>query len=400
MSLETKNLKIAFVIPQFDPSRGGVERYAFDLASGLVRRGQAVHVFTQLLPTGSTKLPKGLQVTRVVVPEGSNASRYRRFDAAVRDGLADLSDWDIVQGFGQTTLHNVYRVGGGTHPAYLRAMEPYWPFWKRAWEKINPKNRMRIATERQIYAQPGLHYIANSQRTKDEVCADYGVDPERIQVIHNGTDLQAFHPRLRETLRASRRAHYGLDAEAFVLAFVGSGFARKGLRFAIGITARLHLQGVPALLLVAGRDASAKYRRQARRLGIESAVRFLGSVSDVESVYAASDAFVFPSLYEPFGIAPLEALACGLPLVITQNCGVSEMLEDGREGCLLERPDEVERAAAFLLKLARDPALLALHRTRARQAAETLDIEKNIDRVLALYQGLVASGAARKLVRP
>lgn len=382
-------MKIAFVISQFDPSQGGVERYAFDLASGLVRRGQEVRVFTQLIPSEEHALPKGLQVTRVVVPEGSNLARHRRFDVAVRDGLADLKAWDIVQGFGQTTLHNVYRIGGGTHSAYLRAMAPYWPFWKRNWEKINPKNRLRIKTERQIYAQSGLYFIANSQRTKGEVCGDYAVEPERIEVIHNGTDLQAFHPQMCAARRASSRQRYGLDDDAFVLAFVGSGFARKGLRFAIAITACLRFWGVPAFLLVAGRDSTTKYRRQARQLGIESAVRFLGSVRDVESVYAASDAFVFPSLYEPFGIAPLEALACGLPVVITQNCGVSEVLTDGREGCVLARPDDIERGAAFLRTLARDPALQAAYRARARQTAETLDIEKNIDCVLALYQRLV-----------
>lgn len=382
-------MKIAFVIPQFDPSRGGVERYAFDLAAGLVRRGQEVHVFTQLLPSAKYELPKGLQVTRVVVPEGSSLARHRRFDAAMRTGLIDLHAWDIVQGFGQTTLHNVYRIGGGTHLAYLRAMAPYWSFWKRGWERINPKNRLRIKTERQIYAQPGLHFIANSQRTKEEVCSDYAVDPARVEVIHNGTDLQAFHPRFCAERRADARQRYGLDDGAFVLAFVGSGFARKGLRFAIAMTARLRFLGVPAFLLVAGRDATTKYRRQARQLGVESAVRFLGAVRDVESVYAASDAFVFPSLYEPFGIAPLEAIACGLPLVITQNCGVSEVLFDGREGCLLARPDDIERGAAFLLTLARDPALHAAYRVRARQTAETLDIEKNIDCVLALYQRLV-----------
>ena len=381
-------MKIAFVIPQFDPSRGGVERYAFSLAAGLVARGQEVRVFTQVLPAANVSVPQGLQITRVVVPEGSRTARYRRFDAAVRQGLGDRTQWDVIQGFGQTTLHNLYRVGGGTHPAYLRAMGREWSVWKRAWEKINPKNRIRIATERRIYSQEGLHFIANSQRTKNEVCQDYGVESEQISLIYNGTDLEVFHPRLREELGAKTRERYGLSEDSFVLSYVGSGFARKGLRYAIEITARLRFQGVPVALLVAGRDSAAPYRRLARKRGVEGAVRFLGPVSDIESVYAASDAFVFPSLYEPFGNAPLEALACGLPLVITEDCGVSELLVDEREGCLLKRPDDIERGVAFLVKIARDPELHAVFRARARATAKNLDIEKNIDTVLALYQYL------------
>lgn len=392
---DQRKVKIAFVIEQFDPSRGGVERNAFDVARQLANRGESVCVFTGLPPPPGVELPPGLQVLPVEVAPGSRLRRDARFEAAVRARMGRPADWDVVQGFSPTTLHTLYRVGGGTHGAYLRAMRSSWPIWKRAWERVNPKNRRRIRLERRIFAQPGLHVIANSRRTAQEVSADYGVTPERIHVIHNGVDRSVFHGGLRAHLGAGARRDWQIPPQAFVLATVGAGFARKGLRHTLAMAAALARRGVPAFTLVAGKGSVGRYARQARRLGIADRVRFLGRVPDAERVYAAADAFVLPSLYEPFGSAVLEALACGLPVVVTRCCGVSEVLEDGREGLLLDRPDAADRAADFLAELVRQPALREAFAQRAERTASELDMKHHVDRVLEVYHRVARERTVR-----
>jgi len=382
------------VIEQFDPSLGGVERYAFGLASELVAGGERVTVFTRVPPPAGTEWPTGLTVVPVAVPRGSRARRHARFDAAVRATIGDLRRFDVVQGFGQTTFHNLYRVGGGTHPAYLRAMSAQWPRWKLWFERANPRSRRRIAVERRIFARPGLRLIANSQRTRREVCADYGVEPERIHVIHNFVDHEVFHGGLRGRLGPEVRARWALPREDFVLAAVGSGFPRKGLRHSIAIAAELLRRGVPVRLLVAGRGPVRRYTRIAEQLGMAGRVLFLGRVPQVERVYAAADAFLLPSLYEPFGIAALEALACGLPVVVTRSCGVAEVLTDGREGCLLDRPDDTQRASEFLAGLAADARLRTAFAERAQRRALAFGPKQHAARVLEVYHRVAETRAA------
>lgn len=382
------------MIAQFDPSRGGVERYAFNLAGGLASRGHRVDVFTQQPPPSGLGLPQGVCVTRVQVPRGLRRTKHRRFDRAVRRRLGTTASWDVVQGFGRTTVHTLYRVGGGTHAAYLASMSQHWPSWKRAFERINPKNRRLIRIEQEIFREGGARLIANSRRTRDEVVAHFGVPRDRIRVIHNGVDVQQFHPDRRAALRPAARARWKLPADAFVGAFVGSGFARKGMAQSLAIVAELARRGTPCHLLVAGRGPR-RYARMAERLGIGAQVHWLGLVREVEQVHGAADFFLLPSLYEPFGIAPLEALASGLPVVVTRTCGVAEVLEDGREGLLLENPDAVEAACAFLERLAHDTSWREALGRRARATAEGLDMSRNVEQVLEVYRELLAQGGGR-----
>jgi UDP-glucose:(heptosyl)LPS alpha-1,3-glucosyltransferase len=375
-------LRIAFAAAQLDASLGGVERYAYGLACGLARRGAQVTAFTARPPPGP--LPAGLSVEVIDLPVGPRGARERRYDAAVRARIGDLSRWDVVQGFGPTTLHTHHRIGGGSHAAYLQALARYEPV-KALAARARPLHRERIVRERRILQGPGV-LLANSERSRRDACRDAGIDPERVHVIHNGVDLAAFRaeadPRRRQALRSRR----GLPVDALAVAFVGSGFARKGLRFAIEMLTAARARGARVELVVAGRGRAAPYRRLARRRGVEGAVHFAGRVDDVASLYAACDAFLLPSLYEAFGNAALEAMACGLPVAVPRQSGVAELLRDGREGCLLLGPDDVRRGAAFLEALARDPERRRALGAGARATAEAHDLERHVDRVLELYR--------------
>ena len=377
-------MRVAFVIPRLEPARGGVERYAFGLASGLARRGVELCAFTTTPPERLPPRLPGFEIERIEVGAGTRAGRERRFGAAVRQRLAARPGWNAIQEFGDAGLATHHRIGGGSHAAWLRARARYEP---GAWPaRIRSRDRRRIARQREIWRDPRVALVANSRLGRDHAAADAGIDPERIRVIHNGVDLEAFRPEPDRERAARLRDGLGLGREALAVAFVGSGFARKGLRFAIAMLARARARGARVELLVAGRGRLGPYRRLARRLGVAGAVRFAGPVADVARIYAASDAFLLPSLYEPFSNAALEALACGLPVLATAESGIAEVVEDGREGFLLPRPDAVERGGWLLERLAREPELRRAMGERAREGARRLDQERHVERMLALYR--------------
>ncbi len=160
--------------------------------------------------------------------------------------------------------------------------------------------------------------ICNSNMVKEEVRRHFGLAGDKLHVIYNGVDLTAFNPRLRAEWRARKRSELGISNSAIVFLFVGSGFARKGvpqlLRAMTGVRG--------AQLVVVGEDRElALMRRAVGDMKLAERVHFAGAQKDVQPWYGMADCFVLPTLYDPFPNAALEAMACGLPLITSLQCG-------------------------------------------------------------------------------
>jgi len=130
--------------------------------------------------------------------------------------------------------------------------------------------------------------------------------------------------------------------------------------FRRGANVRAHL------IVVGGDKAEARATTLARDLGIGDRVHFLGARDDVRPWYGAADAFVLPTLYDPFPNAALEAMACGLPVIVTSQCGSAELVNEGANGMVCNALD-VASLAAFLGQL--DPARARDMGVRARETA-------------------------------
>jgi UDP-glucose:(heptosyl)LPS alpha-1,3-glucosyltransferase len=131
-----------------------------------------------------------------------------------------------------------------------------------------------------------------------------------------------------------------------LLCLVANEFRRKGLEVvlrAMAAAANPRIQ-----LVVVGRDDPAPFRSLISNLGLSSRVHFAGSVRGVNEYYAAADIFVLPTLYEPFGLVITEAMAAGLPVIVSKLAGAAEIMEPGRDGVLLDDPhDSIELARAI-----------------------------------------------------
>jgi UDP-glucose:(heptosyl)LPS alpha-1,3-glucosyltransferase len=278
--------------------------------------------------------------------------------------LAGRGAWDIVQSHERTLGQHIYRAGEGCHRAYLASRDR--PPARGLY------HRLLLALERQVFERtPSI--VAISQRSKQEIETLYGVSPERVTVIYNGVDLHRFHPRNRDALRESARAEAGIPADAWVAVFAGSGFERKGLGTALEALALVDQPR--ARLIVVGKGDTSPYRALTVRLGIAPRVSWLGARPDIERWYAAADACVLPTRYEPFGNVHLEALAAGLPVVASPQAGGSELIRPGANGLIAE-PRDVPAVAAALAELAAaSPGVRGRMSEAARISAEPFTYE-------------------------
>lgn len=380
-------MRIALVLYAYSATRGGVERVVWNLSRGLSERGHEVHVVCHRRDAdGETG---GVAVHVVPATEWSSALRYASFARNVEAFFRDRDD-DVVQGFGRTYGHDIVRVGGGAHWEYLCRTHPSMrTAFGRLVRRLNPRDRAILALERRCYA-PGTYrrVVCVSRRVRDEVKRYFGVPDEALVVIPNGVDIRRFHPDDRAARRIASRGRIGLRDGDLAVLFAGSGFDRKGLSHALGACARL-FPLAPVRLLIAGRDAPGPYERRARALGIVDRVSFLGETSAIESLYAAADVFLLPTLYDPFPNTCLEAMACGLPVVTTAVTGVAEILTTGTDGFVVDSGDQ-EEALAETLRILTDPGRRESVGRAARVTAEHHSLDVFLDRSLALYE-LVAA---------
>lgn len=379
-------MRIALVAYTFAETLGGVERYVSNLARGLAVRGQDVHIVCHRSRHG--RLLPGITVHQVPVTTWYSPLRYASFAKHSASFLRQQS-FDVIHAFGRTTHQDICRLGGGVHWEYLlhtdRSMRSPLGRFLRRW---NPRDRVILDLERRSLS-PGAYrkVVCVSNRCKEEVQRYYGLPDPAIAVIPNGVDLARFTPAGRESTRRRMRDLFAVADGDRVALFAGTGFERKGLRYAIEALALLPPEASYRLWVV-GRGNVAPYRRGATRLKIHDRVRFLGERDNMADFYAAADLLLLPSLYDPFPNVCLEAMACSLPVVTSRVTGVAEIIEHGVDSFVVDNAQQVLDIAACLRKLA-DPGTRDAVGRAARAKAEQHSLDAHIDRTLALYREVV-----------
>ncbi len=222
-------------------------------------------------------------------------------------------------------------------------------------------------------------FVANSEAVREETIRVERIPAEKILVIHNGLDLSRFEGRSK----AVERARLGVPADAPVVAVVANLIHYKGHRWFLEAWAEIAAQVPGAVALLAGDGPlRAELEDEARRLGVDRSVRFLGRCHDVEGVLAAADLFVHPSLEEGFSNAILEAMGASLPVVATRVGGVPEAVEDGVTGVLVP-PRDAPALARATIGVLTDPARAAAFGAAGRRRVEQ---EFSLSRMVARYE--------------
>ena len=372
-------MKLAIVRQRYNPF-GGAERIVSRVLPILERNGHHVTLITRSAEGWGAR-----RVLRVDPFHLGNLWRDWSFARAARRAWRREA-FDLVQSHERIAGCDVYRAGDGVHRRWLEIRRESASAIEALGIALNPYHRYVCAAEKAMFEHPRLRaVVCNSRMVRDEIRRAFRIAPDKLHVIYSGVDLEQFHPRHREAMRGAARAELGCRPRDTVFLHVGSGFARKGLMAAIDALALAANEGF--WLVVVGRDRHVKkFQRRARSAGVERRVRFVGGREDVRPLYAAADCFILPSRYDPFPNTALEALAMGLPAIVSARCGAAEVIEPGVNGWICE-PDD----APGLAKLLRgaDEALRGERSGHAaRGTAERFGIDAMARNLAELYASL------------
>jgi glycosyltransferase-like protein len=342
--------------------RGGVV-HALSVAGALAERGHQVELFAIAPPgTGFFRAPPvPAHVVAHVAPDAPFDERICALIAAYTDGLRPpLRDagFDVVHAQDCLSANAALNLRDeGMVGAVVRTVHHVDDF----------RSPSLIACQQRSIAGPD-HVLCVSEPWIARLRAEFGVGAD---LVANGVDTDRYRPPHDAAERAAARAAAGLDGELAILT-VGGIEPRKGslalLRAFAAARAALP-ERRPVLLLAGGatlfdhRDEIGRFHTLREELGLDGDVRVLGPVSDpeLEGLYRASDVFALPSVKEGFGLAVLEALACGLPAVVSDLDVFRTFLTDG-ESALMAPVGDDRALAAALVRAAADPRLA--HRLR------------------------------------
>ncbi len=325
-------MNVALIRARYDPF-GGAERFLNGAVDALLAHGDSPTIVTRAWPKHANA---GIANLIVNPPYLTSAGRDKGFARAVL-GLLRSHRFDLVQSYERFEGCDVFHAVDGVHAEWLAQRQRIQSFWQRLGVRLNPHHRYLLDAERRMYQSPRLRaVICISEMVKRDILHHYEIAPEKLHVVYGPIDTGLFHPGLTEVHRAATRHKYGIGATVPVAIHVGSGFARKGVATFLRTIALV--PGLHAFII--GRDKQIKrYQTLARELGIAQRVVFTGGIADVRPYYAASDVFVMPTIYEPFGLVFGEAMACGLPVVASEKSGAADWIQHGINGFVVDALD-------------------------------------------------------------
>lgn len=394
-------MRIALVSEHADPlaalggaDAGGQNVHVAALAAGLARGGHEVTVYTRRDTTGTpgTVLCRdGYVVRRLTagppteIPKDDLLQHMPAFGARLREHL-DAERPDVVHAhFWMSGLASLQATEGTGIPV-AQTFHALGSVKRREQGSADTSPPERIALERQLCREVD-HVIATCSDEVAELRA-LELPPGRVSIIPCGVDTDLFHPAPRRDPDGPQR-----------LLVLGRLVIRKGIGNVVEALAELPevelvIAGGPRPDSLDADPAVARLRALARQLGVADRVRFLGGVarSEVPGLIRDSDLVVTVPWYEPFGIVPLEAMACGRPLVGSSVGGLLDTVVPGETGELVppRRPDLLARAVRSLLD---DPERCAAYAEASRRRAVDLyDWRRVVAQTQHVYAAL--AGAA------
>ena len=341
-SSSPKSLRIAFVVNHVN-MRGGMERHAAEHLKRLSRHHH-IHVFTSELEDVPEAQLAG--ITLIPLPRKPFLRYLFDFRRLASKAVKQAGTFDIVHATGGIITDQNFVAMHYCHSAWNAVLREQ----IQARRGVNAYHRLNllIATyyERRACADPRtLGLTACSVRTADDISRFYGTERSKINVVHNGADPERFHPDAL-AFRHAIRERYRVPQNALLFLYVGE-YQRKGLLTVLEALSRIESSdsAAPVYLLAVGRGSIPAYEAQARHYAIADRVIFAEPTSHIEQVFGASDAFVFPTLYEPFGMVILEAMFTGLPVITSRAAGAAELIRHGENGFLVDDATNVDALA-------------------------------------------------------
>ena len=364
-------------------ARSGSGRYARQLIPALAALHSPHHytLFSQARSTDDPRLPEGDNFRLRVAPLGESLSTavWQRarlpLPADLFTGRADL--WHGLDFILPPSLRSSAIV---TIPDLAFLNQP---------EHIEPARAASLRRAVAKAASQAEAIITFSEHTRRELLERLSVPAERVQVMPPG--VSAAFQRVTDTMLLEATRHKFELQSPFILS-VGTLEPRKNLIRLVQAFDKIRRdRSGPRMLVLAGPNGwrYEEVYEVVNRLGLKNEVRFLGHVSDLELVllYSLADVVALPSLYEGFGFALLDAMACGAPVVCSNAGALPEVAGDA---ALLVTPTDADALGTMLLRLLRNPRLRALLSKKGQAQAAKFRWEACAQKHLKLYEAVIA----------
>jgi len=239
--------------------------------------------------------------------------------------------------------------------------------------------------EKRMFEKGGCKKVLPvSSLAEEKLCALYPGLREKIEVMPPGIDLARFgHSRL--DWRYESRREFGIGRDDLVVIFVGMNFELKGLEPLMRAVAlaQNQLASKRISLLVVGKGDAKRFQGMAQDLGIGANVYFAGIRRDMERVYPAGDIFCLLSQFDTFGMVVSEALAAGLPVIVSDQVGAKDLVVQGKNGFVV-RWDDHMAVCDLLLRMGKEQAVTEMAKN-ARQSVVDCDWEVVVKKVIGIY---------------
>jgi UDP-glucose:(heptosyl)LPS alpha-1,3-glucosyltransferase len=371
--------KIAVVVPKYGLA-GGAEQFAASLTERLAgSTPYEFHVFAH-----RWRIQPGSPVLFHRLPEW-RWPRFLRpwaFAKAVERALR-TDHFDLVHSHDRIFRADVFSLHCTPHRTWVRDVRAKIP---------SLFDRVMIGVERRMVSgNPSATFLPVSSLSADLFHREYPDAKGHWKIMPPGVDYARFSGPDRDTCRREICARHGIDRGAFVVLFVGMNFEHKGLDTVMEAVAKASRQrlGAKFHLLVVGKGNIGKYFAKAAQLGLASSVTFTGAItSSLEEYYRSSDCLMLLSAFDTFGMVVLEAMAAGLPAVISSAVGAKDIAEKQGNGRVLLSHHDRDSAADALLELV-EPEKWNNCSRAASQTARILDWSKQAEEMLGVYDALL-----------
>lgn len=371
--MSSPRMRIAFVVHDYN-RHGGHSRYVAELARRY-RHGHDVHVFTNTVDDPDTV---GITFHHVRAWRPNALASILSF--VVPGTLAVRGRFDVVHAQGLCGLRHNFATAHFCQSAWYDAIERQGH--RLSW-KQQVSRRLVTGLERRALCQPQTRrVIAVSNLVRENMAEFYG-RTHGVEVVYHGTDIERFHPANRDRFRKVVRQSVGVPEGQFLALYVGD--LKKGAVAAVRAVART--PGA-VLLIVSGSDTT-QVKAVAVEAGVSDRVIFHPHSKQVEMFFAAADVFVFPTVYDPFGLVITEAMASGLPVVTSQAAGAAELITPGVNGFVTDQPWDADAIAAHLAALRDSSDLRERVGTAARHRVEPFTWDHTAVETLAVYHSTV-----------
>jgi glycosyltransferase involved in cell wall biosynthesis len=395
-----KQLRICLVAETYPPEVGGGETQARMLAGGLIERGCEVFVLTRRSQHALAREERmGPVPVRRLAPAGRG--QLKKWGLAVSAGAALVRtrrQYDVVLAcpFRILGVPAVLVTGMLGRPCILKAEtngEMSGAFFTPGLARLGLPGaswvvRLMVRARNRILKRATV-FVALSSAIETEL-REHGVPPDAIHRIPNGVDAERFRPPSADERQARRHA-LGIAADDSVFAFTGRLVSYKGLPVLLRAWEAVRSTVPSARLLLIGsggadiHSCESELRRYVHTHGLEASVTFVGETPDVVPYLHAADAFVFPTEKEAFGIALIEAMACGLPVITTPVGGIPDIVTPERDAILV-RPGDPDSLCSAIVRLHADPELAS---RLGRAARETVTARYAHTTVVGRYLDLL-----------